>query len=224
MLKDNADAIRASIAVAHTRAGRSDEVTVLCATKGVTPERLREAAALGLALFGENRMQEALPKIAALEGTGVVWHFIGTLQKNKATAAVEHFSCVQSVDSVGLARRLQSAALQAEKMVSVFIEINIGDEPLKGGVKAADLPALLEELARLDNLRFEGLMCVPPYHPDPERSRPYFQQMRAIYDRLSPLFPTLSHLSMGMSEDYAVAVEEGATMVRIGRALFGERA
>jgi len=223
VLKDNADRIHEAIASACRRSGRGDAVTLLCATKGVTPERLHEAAALGLTLFGENRIQDALPKMAALEGLGIVWHFIGTLQKNKAAVAVERFACVQSVDSIGLARKLQGAAMQAEKVLPVFIEINIGDEPLKGGIKAADLPALLEELGRLDNLRFEGLMCVPPYHPDTEISRPYFHQMREIYDRLSPLFPSLAHLSMGMSEDYAVAVEEGATMVRVGRALFGER-
>jgi PLP dependent protein len=223
VLKDNADRIRGAIADARRRAGREDEVALLCATKGVAPDRLRETAELGLTLFGENRIQDALPKIAALEGTGIVWHFIGSLQKNKAAVAVEHFTCVQSVDSVGLARKLQGAAMQADKVLPVFIEINIGDEPLKGGTRPADLPALVEELGRLDNLRFEGLMCIPPYHPDPERSRPYFSRMREIYNRLSPLFPTLAHLSMGMSEDYAVAVEEGATMVRVGRALFGER-
>ena len=224
MLKDNAERIRNAMASARRRAGRNDEVTLLCATKGVAPERLREAAEAGLTLFGENRIQDALPKIAALEGTGIVWHFIGTLQKNKAAVAVERFACVQSVDSIGLARKLQGAAMQAEKVLPVFIEINIGNEPLKGGTKVEDLPVLVEELGRLDNLRFEGLMCVPPYHPDPEHSRSYFRQMREIYDRLSPLFPALVHLSMGMSEDYAVAVEEGATMVRVGRALFGERA
>jgi hypothetical protein len=223
MLKDNLIRVLETIDAARARSGRIDEVTLLGATKGVEAERLREALELGFTLFGENRMQEALPKVQALAGLGAAWHFIGALQKNKAAAAVEHFACIQSVDSPGLARKIQTAAMQMEKVVPVFIEINIGDEPLKSGVKAADLPLLLDELSRLDNLRFEGLMCVPPYHPDPERFRPFFRQMREAFDRLSPLFPTLRHLSMGMSEDYAVAVQEGATMVRIGRALFGER-
>ena len=223
MLKDQLSRIHEAIAAARERAGRTDAVTLLGATKGVPEARLREALEAGLTLFGENRMQEALPKVQALAGSGAEWHFIGALQKNKAAAAAEHFACVQSVDSPGLARKLQTAAMQLEKVVPVFVEINIGEEPLKGGVKAADLPALLDELSRLDNLRFEGLMCVPPYHPDPERSRPFFGQMREIFDRLSPLFPSLRHLSMGMSEDFGVAVEEGATMVRVGRALFGER-
>jgi len=223
MLKDHLAKVLETIGTALTRAGRSDEVTLLGATKGVPADRLKEALDLGFNLFGENRMQEALPKVRALAGLGAAWHFIGTLQKNKAAAAVEHFACVQSVDSPGLARKLQTAAMQSEKILPLFVEINIGEEPLKGGVKPADLPLLLDELSRLDNLRFEGLMCVPPYHPDPERSRPWFRQMREIFDRLSPLFPSLRHLSMGMSEDYPVAVEEGATMVRVGRALFGER-
>jgi PLP dependent protein len=224
LLKENIFRVRETIETARSKAGRKDEVTLLCATKGAASERLREAAELGLTLFGENRIKDALPKIQALTGSGVAWHFIGTLQKNKAVAAVENFHMIQSVDSIGLARKLQGAAMDLEKILPILVEINIGGEPNKSGLPIADLPALLDELARLDNLRFEGIMTIPPYHPDPERSRPYFAQMREIFARLSGLFPHVKHLSMGMSEDYWVAVEEGATMVRIGRALFGERA
>jgi pyridoxal phosphate enzyme (YggS family) len=223
MLKDKLLRVRETIETARAKAGRKDGVTLLCATKGVAVERLREAADLELTLFGENRMQDALPKIRALAGADVTWHFIGTLQKNKAAAAVEHFAMVQSVDSIGLARKLQGAAMDQEKILSILIEINIGGEPNKSGLPVADLPALLDELSRLNNLRFEGIMCIPPYHPDPERSRPYFVQMREIFEKLAGLFPHVRHLSMGMSEDYWVAVEEGATIVRLGRALFGDR-
>jgi len=224
MLRENLLRVRETIDDARVKAGRTDTVTLLGATKGVAVERLREAVESGFALFGENRIQDALPKIGALAGSGAVWHFIGTLQKNKAAAAVEQFAMVQSVDSIGLARKLQGAAMDQEKILPVLVEINIGEEPDKSGVRVADLPALLDALSGLDNLRLEGIMGIPPYHPNPERSRPYFKQLREIFEKLAGLFPHVRHLSMGMSEDYPVAVGEGATMVRIGRALFGERA
>jgi len=215
--------VRERMEAARARSGRQDPVILLGATKGVGVPVLEEALAAGLDLFGENRMQEALPKVQALSGRGVSWHFIGHLQKNKAAAAAESFAMVQSVDTPGLALKLQAAAREIETALSVLLEINIGGEAAKTGCMPADLPPLLETLERCDNLVFEGLMAVPPYHPDPERARPYFRQMREIFERLSGVFPRVRHLSMGMSEDYEVAVEEGATMVRIGRALFGER-
>lgn len=215
--------IRERMEVARLRSGRRDTVTLLGATKGVAVPVLEEAIAAGLDLFGENRMQEALPKVQALAGRGASWHFIGHLQKNKAAAAALHFAMVQSVDSPALALKLQAAAREAETALPVLVEINIGEEPVKTGCIPADLPALIEALERCDNLSFEGLMAVPPYHPDPERARPHFRRMREIFDRLAGVFPRLRHLSMGMSEDFETAIEEGATMVRVGRALFGER-
>ena len=215
--------IRERMEAARTRSGRRDAVTLLGATKGVAVPTLEEAMEAGLDCFGENRMQEALPKVLALAGRGVSWHFIGHLQKNKAAAAADHFAMVQSVDTPGLALKLQAAAAEAEATLPVLVEINIGGETAKSGCLPADLPALLETLARCDNLSFEGLMAVPPYHPDAERARPYFRQMREIFERLAGVFPRVRHLSMGMSEDFETAIEEGATMVRVGRALFGER-
>ena len=216
--------VRERMEAARARSGRQDSVTLLGATKGVTVPVLEEALEAGLDCFGENRMQDALPKVGALAGRGATWHFIGHLQKNKAAAAVEHFAVVQSVDTPGLALKLQAAAREAEVSLPVLIEINIGEEAAKTGCPPAGLPALVETLETCDNLAFEGLMVVPPYHPDPERTRPYFRQMRELYDRLAGVFPRVRHLSMGMSEDFEVAIEEGATMIRVGRALFGERA
>jgi len=223
-VKDKLAAVRERMEAAQARAGRRDGVTLIGATKGAAVPVLEEALEAGLDCFGENRMQEALPQIEALAGRGVSWHFIGHLQKNKAPAAARHFAMVQSVDSPGLALKLQGAAREMEMTLPVLVEINIGGEPAKTGCVPADLPALLDALARCENLVFEGLMAVPPYHPDPERIRPHFRQMREIFDRLAGVFPRVRHLSMGMSEDFEAAIEEGATMVRLGRALFGERA
>lgn len=223
-LAERLASVRERMQAAQDRAGRRDAVTLLGATKGVPVPVLEEALAAGLDLFGENRVQEALPKIAALEGQCATWHFIGHLQKNKAGAAAERFSMVQSVDSPGLALKLQAAARELETTLSILVEINIGGEAAKTGCLPADLPGLLETVQRCENLVFEGIMAVPPYHPDPERVRPHFREMRLIYDRLAGVFPRVRHLSMGMSEDFEAAIEEGATMVRLGRALFGERA
>jgi hypothetical protein len=221
---DRLASVRERIEAARARSGRRDAVLLLGATKGVSPAVLEEALGAGLALFGENRMQEALPKVEALAGKGAEWHFIGHLQKNKAAAAVERFAMVQSVDTPGLALKLQACARATERILPVLVEINIGGEPAKTGCLPADLPALLETLQGCENLVFQGIMAIPPYHPDPERTRPYFRRMREIFDRLCGVFPRVTTLSMGMTEDFEVAVEEGATMVRVGRALFGERA
>lgn len=222
-IKENIERILERIEKAKEKAGRRDFVYLLGATKGVLPEKIIEAYDSGLKLFGENRIQEAIPKIEKLKNLDIEWHFIGHLQKNKAKEAIENFSLIQSVDSLSLAKRLQQIAQWEEKVVPFLIEINIGDEPTKYGVKVEELPQFIEEIQNFDNLKFKGIMAIPPYNPDPEKVRPFFKEMYKIYEKLSSIFPSVEYLSIGMSEDFEVAIEEGSNMVRIGRAIFGER-
>jgi len=226
------DILRAQerIATAAIRSGRKPEtITLVAVTKTVPPERLREAYDAGLRVFGENRIQEFAGKIDALHDlSDAEWHMIGHLQTNKATKAVELFRHIDSVDSVRLAHKLNDAATEVRKRVSVLIEINIGGENAKSGVApdSAELQELLNSAPELTALEFHGLMTVPPYNEDPERSRPYFQKMRELFDQLaSRNIPAvrMEVLSMGMSHDFEVAIEEGSTCVRIGTAIFGER-
>lgn len=222
-IKDNLERIQEKIEAALKRAGRKDYVKLLGATKGVLPEKIIEAADAGLKLFGENRIQEALPKIEKLKDLNLEWHFIGHLQKNKAKEAIENFSLIQSVDSIGLLKRLQQIAQLEEKIVPILIEINIGNEPTKYGVKIEELPQTIDEISKSENLKIKGIMAIPPYNPDPEKVRHYFKEMYKIYEKLSSIFSQIDILSIGMSEDFEVAIEEGSNMVRIGRAIFGER-
>lgn len=222
-IKDNVERIKEKIEKAKERAGRKGFVHLLGATKSVSPEKIREAYEAGIQLFGENRIQEAIPKIEKLSDLSIEWHFIGHLQKNKAKNAIENFSLIQSLDSLGLAKHLQQIAQIEEKIVPILIEINIGGEATKYGLKVEELAQFVEELAKFENLKLKGIMSIPPYNPDPEKVRHYFKEMYKIYEKLSSIFPSIEYLSMGMSEDFEVAIEEGSNMVRIGRAIFGER-
>ena len=201
----------------------------MAVTKTHTPERIREAHAAGLRLFGENRVQEFAGKAAALADlAGTIWHMIGHLQTNKAVKAAELFRAVDSVDSVKLAEKLDAAARIAGKKLSVLIEINVGGEAAKNGV-APDSPELHDLLLAapsLEALDFSGLMTVPPFADNPEDSRPYFRKVRELRDVIAARkLPAVEMhtLSMGMSHDFPVAIEEGSTCVRVGTAIFGER-
>ncbi len=222
-IKENIEKVKERIEKALKRSGRKDTIKILGATKGVLPEKIMEAADAGLKLFGENRIQEALPKIEKLKDLNLEWHFIGHLQKNKAKEAIENFSLIQSVDSIGLLRRLQQIAQLEEKIFPILLEINIGNEPTKYGVKIEELPQTIDEISKAENLKLKGIMAIPPYNPDPEKVRPYFKEMYKIYEKLSSIFSQFDILSIGMSEDFEIAIEEGSNMVRIGRAIFGER-
>jgi len=222
-IKENIKKVQEKIEEALKRSGRNDKVILLGATKGVLPEKIIEAIDCGLKVFGENRIQEALPKIEKLKDFDIDWHFIGHLQKNKAKEAIENFSLIQSVDSIGLAKRLQQISQMEEKIVPILVEINIGNEPTKYGIKIEDLPQFIDEVSKMENLKLKGLMAIPPYNPDPEKVRPYFKEMYKIYEKLSSIFKNFEYLSIGMSEDFEVAIEEGSNLVRIGRAIFGER-
>ena len=198
-------------------------------TKTVVPEQIREAYAAGIRIFGENRVQEFATKVAALHDLhDVEWHMIGHLQTNKAAKAAEFFAHIDSVDSLRLAQKLNSAAAGLDKKLSILIEINIAGEPAKSGLTpdSTVLEELLTAASELPSLEIRGLMTVPPYHDDPEQSRSYFRTMRAQFERIaSQNFPAvrMEVLSMGMSHDFEIAVEEGSTCIRVGSAIFGDR-
>jgi pyridoxal phosphate enzyme (YggS family) len=213
------------ISHAAMRAGRApDEIRLIAVTKTVSIERIREAVEAGLRIFGENRVQEAIPKIAFFRGHGTVkWHLIGHLQKNKAKKAVEIFDVIESVDSRELAERINRCAGEAGKIQPVFIQVKLGDEETKHGIPAEEVEDLVGDVSQMENIRVEGLMAVPPYHENPEEVRPYFRKLRRIRDDLVTKGFPVRGLSMGMSHDFEVAIEEGATEVRIGTEIFGRR-
>ncbi len=212
------------MAEAARRAGRDPAaVRLVAVSKTVDLSRLQAAIDAGQDLFGENYLQEAAGKIAALE-KGLGWHLVGHLQSNKAKGAVELFDLIHAVDRVKLARALDAAAARLGKVQDILIQVNQAGEATKSGVAPEAALALLQEVARLPHLRVLGLMTMPPWFPDPEAARPYFRALRELRDRLQELTGLpLPELSMGMSEDFAVAVEEGATLVRVGTAIFGRR-
>ena len=229
-LADNIARVQERILTAALRAGRKPgEVTLVAVSKTFPAGQIREAFSAGLRVFGENRVQEFAGKVASLRDLrDAEWHMIGHLQTNKAAQAAELFGHIDSVDSTRLARKLNSAAAQLDKRISVLIEINIGGETVKSGLApdSEELESLLNVAPELPFLDLRGLMTVPPYHDDPERSRPYFRAMRGLFNRIAHRqLPAvrMAVLSMGMSHDYEVAIEEGATCVRIGTAIFGTR-
>jgi pyridoxal phosphate enzyme (YggS family) len=221
----NLTGIRERIAQAAYRAGRdAAEVTLVAVSKTFSANVIRAAYELGLRHFGENRVQEWEAKRPALGDLDATWHLIGHLQSNKARRAANLFSRVDSVDSAGLAEKLDAAAAAEGKRLPVLIEVHLGGEATKSGVAESELPALVENVASQRNLELLGLMTIPPFFDDLERVRPFFRKLRELRDGLNQRLSTpLRVLSMGMSHDCEVAIEEGATEVRIGSALFGER-
>ncbi len=218
-------AVRTRIAAAAARAGRrADEVSIVAVTKGHTVERAREAAAAGLLDLGENRVQEALAKQDAWPGAPVRWHLIGHLQRNKAKLAAGRFALIHSLDSVRLAEALEAAAAAAGIVQEVLVEVNLAREPQKSGALPEEAPALLARAAALPHLAVRGMMAMAPYTTDAGVQRQVFRQLRQLRDRLATPDLPLGVLSMGMSGDFEIAVEEGATMLRLGTILFGERA
>jgi pyridoxal phosphate enzyme (YggS family) len=226
----NISSIRERMAAAAHRAGRlPGEIALMAVSKTHPAERIREAYGAGQRLFGENRVQEFSGKADALRDLDdAEWHMIGHLQTNKAAKTAELFRAVDSVDSLKLAEKLDAAARNLGRRLDVLIEINVGAESAKSGV-APDSPALNELLLaapRLEALTFRGLMTVPPFTEDPQGARPYFRKLRELRDTIAARkLPALSMdcLSMGMSHDFEVAIEEGSTCVRVGTAIFGER-
>jgi len=216
-----------AIAKSAARAGRRpDEVALMAATKTQDVETVVRAAYAGIVRFGENRVQEAAGKIAALRERfpGLEWRLIGPLQANKARTALQWFRVVETLDRERLAARLEILLSETGETLPVLLEINVGREESKSGVLPEDAERLCAAALSCAHLEVRGVMAVPPYDPDPEKSRLFFRQLRSIRDALAERFlRPLPELSMGMSHDFAVAVEEGATEVRIGTALFGPR-
>jgi PLP dependent protein len=223
-LSQNLAEVRANIAAAAARARRQpEEIELVAVSKTHGPETLREAVDAGQLLFGESRVQEAKAKIPLLPER-LRWHFIGHLQSNKVRAALPLFDLFHGIDSLAIAKEVQRIAGTVGVFCSVLLEVNVAGEGTKFGFKPDELRAGMEELLALDRLQIGGLMAMAPFHPDAEHSRPFFARLRELRDALSAEFGAgLPQLSMGMSGDYAVAVEEGATLVRVGSAIFGTR-
>ncbi len=224
---ENIARVRERIAAACARAGRrAEDVRLIAISKTFPAECIRQAYEAGLRDFGENRVQEAAAKRPALADLNATWHLVGHLQSNKAKLARELFQWIHSVDSLRLGEKLDKAAAPRGRKLPVLIEVNLGGEASKTGVEPSVVIALAEALSRLDTLEVRGLMAIPPFLDEPEMVRPYFRRLRELREEIGDRdLPNVSmqELSMGMSHDFEVAVEEGATMVRVGTAIFGPR-
>jgi hypothetical protein len=225
-IAENLRSVEDRIAAAARRAGREpSSVRLVTVTKTVDRDRIRQAITAGAAILGENRVQEAKEKIEAF-GKAANWHLIGHLQTNKAKYAVKLFDLIHSVDNRELAKELDRQAGKIGKVQDVLIEVSIAGEAAKAGVGIGDTVQLVKEAAGLKHIRVLGLMTMPPFSDDPERARPYFRKLRDLADAVRKeaiAGVSMNELSMGMSGDFEVAIEEGATLVRVGTAIFGER-
>jgi hypothetical protein len=224
-LRENIARVEERIAAACRRSGRRrEEVRLVAVSKTHPAELIRAAVDVGLRDFGESRVQEAKSKRPELANLGITWHLVGHLQSNKVRAALELFHWVHSVDSLHLADKLAQAAGAANKRLPVLIEVNLGGEASKTGVRASEVAELVAQLAPFETLELRGLMAIPPFFDNPEDVRPYFRQLRALAHSVEAQRGVSMHeLSMGMSQDFEVAIEEGATIVRVGTAIFGQR-
>lgn len=226
-MKENLEQIWARIHRAAMAGGRNPEtVRLVAVTKTVPPDRIKSAIMCGATIFGENYIQEAREKMQALSGYPVSWHFIGRLQSNKAKYAVKLFDLIHTVDNVKLATELDRQAKKIGKIQDILLQVNLSDDSSKSGVRRQDVFGLIEAVTRLENLALKGLMTMPPYFEDPEKARPFFAALCRLRDDIrNKNFPriTMEELSMGMTGDFEAAIEEGATLVRIGTAIFGSR-
>jgi len=226
-LKERINSVRERIREAARACNRSEsDIRLVAVSKTMPAEIVKEAIEVGMTDFGENYIQEAREKITTLSNYPVTWHFIGHLQSNKAKYAVRMFDLIHSVDSLKLARELDKCAQKNNKVQDILIQVNVAREDSKSGIYAEDTLQLLKEIARLENVAVKGLMTMPPYFNAPDRVRPFFAALRQLRDRikneeLSNI--SMDELSMGMTGDFEAAIEEGATMVRVGTAIFGER-
>jgi len=219
--------VRSRLAQAATRAGRSpSDIRLVAVSKTFPISDVRTALAAGQRIFGENRVQEALQKIDVSTDTPIEWHLIGHLQSNKAKRAASAFACIHSVDSADILRRIDGAAAESGHSPELLVQVDIAGEPTKHGSPADALRTIFEVAAMCQAAKVVGLMVLPPFLPNPEDTRPYFRQLRGIRDELASRgvpASMLRELSMGMSHDFEVAIEEGATLVRVGTAIFGGR-
>lgn len=226
-LKSNIECVKKRIEDAALSAGRQPEdIKLVAVSKRVEAERVIQALELGLDTFGENYAQELRDKTQIVEEGSVKkasWHFIGSLQKNKVKYLVGNVELIHSLDSLSVAEEINKKAGKLGERQAVLIEVNTGGEESKGGIEPDKVKAFLKEIGELNNIRIKGLMTMPPYFDDPEKARPYFIELRELRDKLSPEHAELTELSMGMSGDFEVAIEEGATLIRVGTSIFGPR-
>ncbi len=227
-LIENISSVLRRISHSAMRAGRGpEEVLLVAVTKTVPAERIIEAIEAGLRVFGENRVQEARQKIPEVKEKSpdirLSWHMIGSLQRNKVKYAVRLFDLIHSVDSLELALEINKEAEKIGKIQDILIEVKLSHEETKHGIPPEELFILLRECQALKNIRVNGLMTIPPFSEDPEEARPYFRRLKDLFEEANSMGFNLKELSMGMSGDFEVAIEEGATMVRIGTAIFGRR-
>ncbi len=225
-LRQNIIDIKSRIKVAAEKSGRNPEdIQLVAVTKNFPPEVVQKAVDNGLVLLGENRVQEARNKIELVKGN-VKWHLIGHLQRNKVKMSIDMFSMIQSMDSLSLAKEIQKRAEQAEQIIDVLVQVNIGREKTKYGIDPTDTESFIEKVALFPNLKVRGLMAIAPFKQNPEEVRPYFRHLKSIFESIkqkSIKNVDMNYLSMGMSNDFEVAIEEGANMVRIGTGIFGAR-
>jgi pyridoxal phosphate enzyme (YggS family) len=226
-LKDRLERILERIKKAADNCNRSvDSIRLIAVSKTMPAEVVKEAIEAGVTDLGENYIQEAREKVNTLATADVNWHFIGHLQSNKAKYAIRLFDLIHSVDSFKLARELNKYAQKNDKIQSILVQVNIAQEDSKSGVYAEDTLTLIKDISRFENIKVKGLMTMPPYFNAPEKVRPFFAALRNLQDRIkAERIPNIAmdELSMGMTGDFEAAIEEGATMVRIGTAIFGER-
>jgi pyridoxal phosphate enzyme (YggS family) len=220
-LRENLAKVRREIDAAAAKADRrADEIKLIAVSKTHPAEIVAKAIDAGAGVFGENKVQEAEEKILAIGRQSAEWHLIGHLQSNKARKAVRLFDVVHTLDSIELAERLERICAEEKRAdLRVLIQIDLAGEATKAGVAETDLPPLIEFLRNCEYIKFAGLMVLPPFFDDAEKTRPFFRRLRELRDEILPA----GELSMGMSHDFAVAIEEGATLVRVGTAIFGER-
>ena len=221
LMKENLAEVRKKIADAARKANRNaDEIKLVAVSKTHPAAKINEAIEAGAFVFGENKVQEAEGKIAEIGREKAEWHLIGHLQSNKARKAVKLFDVIHTLDSVELAEKLERICIEENRAsLSVFAQIDLANEATKNGIKEEDLPALIKFLKTCKHLKFDGLMLIPPYFEDAEKVRPFFRRLRELRDKILPN----GGLSMGMSHDFELAIEEGATVIRVGTAIFGER-
>jgi len=224
-IKNNLEIINERIEKAAERSGmKFTDIKLLGVSKQVESDRIKEATECGHFNFGENYVQEFLSKYEILsENRDIDWHFIGHLQKNKVKYIIDKVSLIQSVDKVSLAGEINKRAEKIGKNVPILIEINLGEETSKSGIEISELDNFLEQISVFDNLKLSGLMALPPFCENAQDSRKYFIKLRELRDSFNSSYNNLNELSMGMSSDYEIAIEEGATIVRVGTAIFGER-
>ncbi len=225
MIAENLAEVRERISQAIQKSGREpDSVRLITVSKQISVDRIEEARTAGAVVFGENKIQEAIPKIEQMGAEGISWHFIGHLQKNKVKFLDERFDLIHSVDSLELAEKIAKHCQSESRVQRILLQVNVSGEAAKFGMEPNELEKQMAEFSQLQGIQVEGLMTIPPFDTDPENSRRHFSRLRELreqYEKQNGL--RLNELSMGMSHDFEVAVEEGATLVRVGTAIFGPR-